>query len=52
MSNKYSMCARWDNGHGYDHTVKECETKTQVLGAVKLLMNECLPDDIAIKVVK
>ena len=40
---KYILMARWWNGHDWDVTRKEADTKKQLLGAVKLLVDEVRP---------
>lgn len=45
---RYIVMARWWNGHGWDVTRKEVDTKKQLLGAVKLLIDEVRPYQISI----
>jgi len=45
---KYILMARWWNGHDWDVTRKEADTKKQLLGAVKLLVDEVRPYQISI----
>lgn len=45
---RYAIMARWWNGHGFDVVRKEAETKKQLLGALKLLIDEVRPYQIAI----
>lgn len=44
----YAIMARWWNGHGFDVVGKEADTKKQLLGALKLLIDEVRPYQIAI----
>ena len=40
--------ARWWNGHDFDVVYKDADTKKQLLGALKLLIDEVRPYQIAI----
>lgn len=45
---RYTIMARWWNGHDWDMTKKEVDTKDKVIGAVKLLLKETDPYQISI----
>jgi len=45
---RYKVMARWWNGHDWDMTEKEVDTKDKVIGAVKLLLKETTPYQISI----
>ena len=45
---RYMVMARWWNGHDWDITKKEIDTKNKVVGAVKLQLNETSPYQISI----
>lgn len=45
---RYILMARWWNGYGWDTVRKELDTKKQLLGAVKLLIDEVRPYQISI----
>ena len=45
---RYILMARWWNGHDWDMTKKDIDTKDKVIGAVKLLLNETSPYQISI----
>ena len=45
---RYAIMARWWNGHGFDEVCKEADTKKQLLGALKLLIDEVRPYQISI----
>jgi len=45
---RYILMARWWNGHDWDMVRKELDTKKQLLGAVKLLIDEVRPYQISI----
>ena len=45
---RYIIVARWWNGHDFDIVRKEVDTKRQLLGALKILIDETCPYQISI----